>query len=138
MFTAEGAEKDFNSKRDKLRKDYETKLSELNNEKKNIQNYKDQIVTLQNQVPYFTFLLIERWRSGIASVLLYLWSQVQFPLLSLFELLRVKISLQSKIGCLKLGCDYFSTKFARRTGFCIIYFLLENVRVASSGCVVKY
>ena len=122
MFTAEGAEKDFNSKRDKLRKDYETKLSELNNEKKNIQNYKDQIVTLQNQVPYFTFLLIERWRSGIASVLLYLWSQVQFPLLSLVELLRLKISLQSKIGCLKLGCDYFSTKFARRTGFCIILF----------------
>ena len=53
ILTAEGAEKDFNSKRDKLRKDYETKLSELNNEKKNIQNYKDQIVNLQNQVTIF-------------------------------------------------------------------------------------
>ena len=51
-FIAEGAEKDFNSKRDKLRKDFETKLTELNDEKKNIQQYKDQIAALNNQVHY--------------------------------------------------------------------------------------
>ncbi|XP_066916363.1 uncharacterized protein [Clytia hemisphaerica] len=47
---AEGAEKDFNSKRDKLRKDFEDKLSQLDNEKKKVQIYKDQINILQNQV----------------------------------------------------------------------------------------
>ena len=50
LISAEGAEKDFNSKRDKLRKDFEDKLSQLDNEKKKIQMYKDQIDTLQNQV----------------------------------------------------------------------------------------